>query len=216
MASDLKSDLVMTAFQSGPTVHLMGNPAVICLEGRALASLPIFLDCREIKYNISIHICLIPSLLCKVEIVRLGLIKQSNTFHFAPQVKQTNIRYAISHLINNQFKVITHHVLLFRCLSSRQSERWFRSMIFCFLRMAFFTQTSLCAVHAQTRKSIQSGALMIIWKTSAILNIKISFLWFTISSTLKKKQGSCVTALTAQGQNLPARVPHIRDAGARP
>ena len=28
MASDLKSNLVMTAFQSRPTVHLMGNPAV--------------------------------------------------------------------------------------------------------------------------------------------------------------------------------------------
>ena len=28
MASDLKSDLVMTAFQRRPTVHLMGNPAV--------------------------------------------------------------------------------------------------------------------------------------------------------------------------------------------
>ena len=28
MASDLKSDLVMTAFQSRSTVHLMGNPAV--------------------------------------------------------------------------------------------------------------------------------------------------------------------------------------------
>ena len=28
MASDLKSDLVMGAFQSGPTVHLMANPAV--------------------------------------------------------------------------------------------------------------------------------------------------------------------------------------------
>ena len=28
MASDLKPDLVMTAFQSRPTVHLMGNPAV--------------------------------------------------------------------------------------------------------------------------------------------------------------------------------------------
>ena len=27
-ASDLKSDLVMRRFQSGPTVHLMGNPAV--------------------------------------------------------------------------------------------------------------------------------------------------------------------------------------------
>ena len=29
MASDLKSGLVMTAFQSRPTVHLMGNPAVL-------------------------------------------------------------------------------------------------------------------------------------------------------------------------------------------
>ena len=28
MASDLKSDLVMTSFQRRPTVHLMGNPAV--------------------------------------------------------------------------------------------------------------------------------------------------------------------------------------------
>ena len=28
MASDLKFDLVMTAFQRRPTVHLMGNPAV--------------------------------------------------------------------------------------------------------------------------------------------------------------------------------------------
>ena len=28
MALDLKSDLVMRAFQSGPTVHLVGNPAV--------------------------------------------------------------------------------------------------------------------------------------------------------------------------------------------
>ena len=28
MASDLKSDLVLTAFQSRPTVSLMGNPAV--------------------------------------------------------------------------------------------------------------------------------------------------------------------------------------------
>ena len=28
MASDLKSDLVMTPFQRRPTVHLMGNPAV--------------------------------------------------------------------------------------------------------------------------------------------------------------------------------------------
>ena len=28
MASDLKSDLVMTAFQRRPTAHLMGNPAV--------------------------------------------------------------------------------------------------------------------------------------------------------------------------------------------
>ena len=31
MASDLKPDLVMRAFQSGHTVHLMGNPAVIQL-----------------------------------------------------------------------------------------------------------------------------------------------------------------------------------------
>ena len=30
MASDLKSDLVMTAFQRHPTVHLMGNPVVSC------------------------------------------------------------------------------------------------------------------------------------------------------------------------------------------
>ena len=29
MASDLKSYLVMTAFQSRPTVHLMDNPAVV-------------------------------------------------------------------------------------------------------------------------------------------------------------------------------------------
>ena len=29
MASDLKSDLVMTAIQRRPTVHLMGNPAVV-------------------------------------------------------------------------------------------------------------------------------------------------------------------------------------------
>ena len=28
MASDLKSDLVMTAFQRGPNLKLMGNPAV--------------------------------------------------------------------------------------------------------------------------------------------------------------------------------------------
>ena len=28
MASDLKSDLVMTVFQRRPTVHLMDNPAV--------------------------------------------------------------------------------------------------------------------------------------------------------------------------------------------
>ena len=28
MASDLKSDLVMTTFKSRPTVHLMGNPSV--------------------------------------------------------------------------------------------------------------------------------------------------------------------------------------------
>ena len=31
MASDLKSDLVMTAFQRRPTVYLMGNPAVLTM-----------------------------------------------------------------------------------------------------------------------------------------------------------------------------------------
>ena len=37
MASDLKSDLVMMVFQSRPTVHLMGNPAVE-LETSTLAT----------------------------------------------------------------------------------------------------------------------------------------------------------------------------------
>ena len=35
MASDLKSDLVMMAFQRRPTVHLMGNPAVVLPNSEA-------------------------------------------------------------------------------------------------------------------------------------------------------------------------------------
>ena len=45
MASDLKSDLVMTVFQRRPTVHLMGNPTVVRFSSRSLR----FLCCGPTK-----------------------------------------------------------------------------------------------------------------------------------------------------------------------
>ena len=48
MASVLKSDLVMTAFQSGPTVHLIGNPAVVFDECHCFAAMQelVYTECH--------------------------------------------------------------------------------------------------------------------------------------------------------------------------
>ena len=56
MASDLKSDLVMTAFQSCPTVHLMGNPAVYTLVFQHHAELVNIVEDNDILTHIVVAI----------------------------------------------------------------------------------------------------------------------------------------------------------------
>ena len=79
MASDLKSDLDLTAFQSRPTVHLMGNPAVPTYPAPHARSACSFYTVRH-RRNIAKHKRLL-SVSRKVAKLRVLFRKYSSYFN---------------------------------------------------------------------------------------------------------------------------------------